>query len=224
MIKLSDILNLNSTVFLTLAAVGLTIAVVIEQAQLIAKHQGAKNEKVAGGYNIAMKIMVLNRVGTVLYFLFIAISVDMGTTVSTISHYFIGSVTAVAVINIIITASFWRHNKLRGPLIVSGDLPIWPFIAAFVATLFGLLGLTLPILMSAAIPELRLTLANTGFVFNSIFTLINVFFVESYVAQLIDDKDHRLGRFVVIVFLSRIVSAVTCVGLLLVVESVSIGQ
>jgi len=207
--------DFDSSLFLSLAALGLAMAIIVEHVQLLAKYNGARAGKVAKGYTMAMKILLLNRIGTVLYFLFIAIAVDMGNTSATITYYFIYALVAVAVANILVTLWFLKGKGLYGSLFRLKDISFLALLAAFIAPLFGLLGLTIPILLSADNPEFRLTLANTGFLFNSIFSLINIFFVESYIAKLIDENNEKLSRFVALVFIARVLSASTVVIILL---------
>lgn len=89
-------------------------------------------------------------------------------------------------------------------------------LGAFVATLFSLVGLTIPLIWSAANPELRLTLANSGFLFNSLFTLINVFLVESEIARMIDGQCARLRPMVQGLYTMRFLAGMVAAPLLLV--------
>lgn len=208
------VLHLSGNAFLALAALGLFLAVTIEQAQLLAKFLGARRARVAGGYNTAMKIMVVNRLGTVLFFLFIALAVDLGAQPAVIARFFAAAALAIALGNIAVVGWLWRRSHIAGLADVLSDVPLVPVGGALVAGLFGLLGLTLPMLLSASNPALRLTLANTGFILNSVFTIITVFLVENHVAALIDRGDHGLGRFVVQVYVMRTLSALLAAALL----------
>jgi len=212
--------TLNSTLFLAFAVVGLATCVIVEQAQLLVKYRGVRQARVAGGYNDAMKIMVLNRLGTVLYFLFIALAIDLGADAATLARYFLISFALIAASNVAVVVMFWRKFKLKLGTLLASDVRRGPVVAAFFATVFGLFGLTIPMLLSAQNPALRLTMANTGFVFNSVFTIITVFFVENYLARLIDRKtdDDETTSFVALVSIVRLLSALVCIGLMVLIS------
>ena len=216
--EIIESLGLTDTVLMTLAAIGLTASIVVEQAQLLVKYNGIVRKKIAGGYNNAMKIMVLNRFGTVLYFLFVAMSIDVGISGARMTGFFAASFIVIALINLIIFLELRRRLDLHFSLFRQLKVRSLPVFMALISTLFGCIGLTLPMLLSAENPPMRLTMANTGFIFNSLFTIATVFFVESYLADLIDDfrGDGRTGYFVASVFLMRFVALLACVGVILV--------
>lgn len=205
-------------VLISLASFGLAICVVIEQAQLLAKYWGALRKRIAGGYNSAMKIMVVNRFGAALYFLLISISVDLGMPPNVIASFFLGAIVLVMIFDLVVTASLIKTNQFTLKSLRNSDIALAPVIMAMIASLFGILGLTLPMLLSSANPELRLTMANTGFILNSVFTILVVFFVESYLAKIIDDPEqqHRMGHFVLAVFIMRFFGAILALLLMLV--------
>lgn len=209
-------LGLNSRVFLFLATIGLATCIIIEQMQLLVKFNGVQRKKIASGYNAAMKIMVLNRIGTVLYFLCIALSIDIGATVAQLNIHFIGAFGIIALYNLAVLVQLRHKLNLSIISALRTELLKIPVFAAAIATLFGLFGLTLPMLLSVQNPALRLTMANTGFLFNAIFTIFTVFFVESYLAKLIDNKDAhtRMQDFIVSVFVVRLASVLFGIGLM----------
>ena len=211
--------GLSNFGLLTLAAIGLTISIIVEQSQLIAKYLGVVRKKVAGGYNLAMKIMVLNRLGAVLYFLLISLAIDFGSKADLIGHFFIVAIIAIAIFNLGVTVKLIVGNKFKIRDVLKSDLAYLPVFMSMVASLFGILGLTLPMLLSASNPDLRLTMANTGFLLNSIFTIITVFFVESYLAKLIDDpaQNHRTIHFVITVFAMRFLGALIAIIAMIVI-------
>lgn len=195
---------------LLISLLGLIFAMFTEQLQLIAKYQGALRNTVAGGYNNAMKIMVMNRLGGVLYFLFMAFAIDLGTQAETVALYTGLSAIALAMLSGIV---FIRLIDDR--LALLADLRIIEHAGrrvvylSFFANIFNILGLTVPMILSAWVPEFRLTLANTGFFFNIIFTVINIFIIENHIAKLIDVKASTLKEFTRLIFLSRFAAALT---------------
>jgi hypothetical protein len=95
------------------------------------------------------------------------------------------------------------------------DVAHWPkpiVVAAFLATILNLLGLTLPWVAAATFPEHRLTLANTSFLFNTVFTIINVFLIEHRFARLIDAEAVKIHGFVAGVIMARLL-AIFIVGI-----------
>jgi ABC-type uncharacterized transport system permease subunit len=80
---MQDILTSEKTlnILFYLALIGLALAILADHLQLFAKYRGALQKRVAGGYNLAMKVMVANRLGAVLYFLFVAFSIENGIAV-----------------------------------------------------------------------------------------------------------------------------------------------
>ena len=203
------------------ATVGLIICITIEQAQLLAKYIGARRGRIAGGYNAAMKIMVVNRVGAAIYFLTIAMSIDLGMSADAIAVFFIGAVAVIALFDLAIYFELRRRQSNAKDNGQIGASATGPVAIAMIATVFGILGLTLPMLLSAANPALRLTMANTGFILNSVFTVLTVFFVESHVAKVIDQPERHdsLKSFVAAVFLMRFLAAVAALVLLVYVAA-----
>jgi hypothetical protein len=57
---------------------------------------------------------------------------------------------------------------------------------ALLAVTFNLIGLTLPHLGASIFTDYRMTIANFGFIFNSCFTLISVFFIEKILSTYFD--------------------------------------
>lgn len=215
--EIIESVGLTDTVLMIFAAVGLAVCVIVEQAQLLVKYHGIRRARIAGGYNSAMKIMVLNRLGTVLYFLFVAMSIDVGISAARMAQFFTVSFIGIAVANLAAFVALKRGLALSfSGFSRLGVRPV-PVLMALVSTLFGMIGLTLPMLLSAENITMRLTMANTGFIFNSLFTIATVFFVESYLADLIDDQrdDDRISYFVASVFAMRFIALLACVGLIL---------
>jgi hypothetical protein len=196
-------------VLYVVALFGLAFAVFSDHLQIIAKYQGTLNLRVAAGYNLAMKVMVVNRIGAVLYFLLISFNIDNG-----LSHGKLSMGLGLAVLSVVpptMGLMIWLQKRIDS--IDAGvrvlDVAHWPkpiVLAAFLATMFNLLGLTLPWVASAAFPEQRLTLANTSFLFNTVFTVINVFFIEHRFARLIDSEEVKIHGFVAGVIMARLLA------------------
>ena len=72
----------------------------------------------------------------------------------------------------------------------------------FLASSLNLLGITIPLLLGSIYTDYRLTLANSGFLFNTIYTIVNVF-IESLIAKKIDEKNKDLNIFVFGIYIFR---------------------
>lgn len=207
---------------LLLAGVGFVMASAFEQMQMFAKYSGAKSGSVAGGYNNAMKLMVGNRLGAVLYFFFIAVAIDLQTSVPTLRWTLSCFVLTVSIISALL---FWRfkhlerdiQNETASAAQAEKLQSKTPFLGALLATALNMVGLTLPMIWSAATPELRLTLANSGFIFNSVCTFINVFIVETHIAALIDSRSLSIGRFLQKILIARMLGSSIVLPILLLV-------
>lgn len=202
--------------FILLAATGLILALATEQSQIVAKTRGAFAGKIATGYMNSMRIMVFNRLGAILYVMFVSLCIDTGISNRGLLVAALAGTTGVLGYNLFLTAK--RRTVLAFPegegttplceVLLDKDLRY--SVAAFLATLCNILGLTLPFLLANNMPEYRLTLANTGFLLNAVFTLINVILLEGRYALLIDSGSHRDAYvFVVRVFLSRLLATCT---------------
>lgn len=183
---------------ITAAAVaGLVLAMFAEHLQLLAKYRGARAGRVAGGYNDAMKVMVANRLGAVTYLLLVGLAIDGGIGA--------GALTAALAAGVLVVAALagavaWRLRGGGGDVGARGRVVL---AVSALATVLNVLGLTIPMILSAHIPEMRLTLANTGFAFNLIFTILNVFVVETHAARLIDRDAPELRAYTAAIFASR---------------------
>lgn len=189
-------------VVFALSIVGLAFAVLADHFQTLAKYKGVLNKRVAGGYNSAMKVMVINRLGAVLYFLLLAFSIDNGLSAEKLNIALAVTVASLAVPTLFLM--LWLQKRLGQRV---WDTSIWPkriVIAAFFATTLNLLGLTVPWVLAAHHPELRLTLANTSFLFNTLFTVVNVFYIEHHFARIVDSEKRQLHAFVSGVMAARL--------------------
>lgn len=195
-----------------LALGGLGLAILADHLQLLAKYRGALSQRVAHGYNIAMKVMVFNRLGAVIYFMLIAFNIDNGLLPETLATGYAIAVTLCTLPTILLLIQLQRQLVKSGIdlRVLNAEHWSWPIaIAAFVATVFNLLGLTLPWLAGATYPEFRLTLVNTSFMFNTLFTIVNVFYIENRLARLIDTGQSEIHGFVAGVMMARLLAFMT---------------
>lgn len=190
-----------------LALIGLFLAITADHLQVIAKYTGSQNDRVASGYNLAMKVMVVNRFGAVIYFLLIAFNIDYGISPKTL---ILGLSATIAFILLpTIGTLVWLQRRFQANDLQFSvlDFRKWPkviVIATLLATSLNILGLTVPWIASASHPELRLTLANTSFLFNTLFTIVNVFYIEDKLAKLVDSKTDNIHGFVSGVIAARL--------------------
>ena len=204
--------------FLTISAIGLIISLCTEQSQIVAKTRSVFIGKIATGYMSAMRIMIVNRFGAILYVFFIGLAIDLGIENQTLLIVPIIASVAVLGYNLLLVAN--RAKILR--FVESDKEPSLPKIiilvgcryafASFLATLFNILGLTLPFLLSNTFPEYRLSLANSGFLLNAFFTMINVLVIETRYAAIVDEGSHEDAyRFSVAIFVMRALATVTAI-------------
>ena len=208
-------------VFLAFAAFGLIISLSTEQSQIVAKVRGAGKGSIARGYNSAMKIMIVNRFGTIVYMFFVGLSIDIG-----MSNRMLLTVTMIAAAGVLLYNIFLifkrfdllgydREEVNRERLsrhVLEGGVRF--AIASYAATILNVLGLTLPLLLSNSLPEYRLSMANTGFLLNTFFTLINVLYLEAQLARILDSGDRRAAYgFALTVFLTRALALVTAIAI-----------
>ncbi|NVK74535.1 MAG: hypothetical protein HWE24_13715 [Oceanospirillaceae bacterium] len=203
---------------LLLAFIGLGIILFSEQVQIIAKYRGSVSGGVARGYNLAMKVMVGNRVGAVLYFFFMGFNIDSGVSPENLVLGFAISLiflvmplSLVVMYHVRFSRRFYRMGVWEGR-----RPPIWIGVVALIATSFNILGLTLPWIAGAIYPEWRLTLVNSSFIFNTIYTVTNVFYIEHKFAMLVDQGDPGIHAFVLSTVFSR-VAALLIVGVTMLV-------
>ncbi len=208
------------SIFLIIAVFGLTTSLYTEQSQIIAKIRGAQRNRIAKGYNSAMKIMIFNRFGTILYTFFVALSIDVGCVQRRSHPVCDGSRSLLCFCyNIYLSANARKILLIAQP----EDRPFKPWyktlgqvrrryaIASYLATLLNILGLTLPLLLSNSFPQFRLSMANTGFLLNTFFTLINVLLLEARVAEVLDKKDSEGAyEFALTIFITRCASDTEC--------------
>lgn len=209
-------------IFLIIACFGLFFSISSEQSQIVARTRGAFAGRIATGYNRAMRIMIFQRFGAIGYVLFISLCIDTGVSNQAIVLVSITASLGVMMYNLKLVLDrakvlqFDGENKSeRLSEYLFGESKRYA-LASYAATLFNIMGLSLPFLLSNMFPEYRLTMANTGFILNAFFTMINVLIIESRYSHIVDhDTNDDVYRFVVMVFLSRALS-LFCAALILV--------
>lgn len=207
-LKSDAILNL----LFVAAMAGLVFAIAADHFQIIAKYQGAVNRRVAAGYNLAMKTMVLNRFGAVIYFMLLAFNIENGLSQTTLAIGLAAALCSLAFPTLALLFWLQRSSGENGSLLNRLDTENWPkgvMFASFLGTIFNLLGMTIPWIAGAAYPEFRLTLANSSFVFNTIYSIINVFYIEHRFALLIDRDSTEVRGFVFGVMVARLAAIIT---------------
>lgn len=204
------------------AACGLIISLCTEQSQIVAKVRSAQRGKIAAGYNMAMKIMIVNRFGTIIYMFLIALSIDIGIENQAVLNVALVAGAGVMCYNLILILA---RRRLLDVKVIPDTKESWIgflteggikyTVASFAATMLNVLGLTLPLLLSNSIPEYRLSMANTGFLLNTFFTLINVLLLESHMARLLDkNAKHEAYVFATKVFIARMAAVLASCGVL----------
>lgn len=207
-------------IFLIIAAVGLAASLYTEQTQIIAKIRGALKNQIASGYNSAMKIMLVNRFGTILFTFFLALSIDVGISNLKIIIVAMCAVSVVLCYNVYLAVNSQKILFYTPP----EDQPLTPLykalgqvrqryvIGCYLATLLNIMGLTLPLLLSNSFPEYRLSMANTGFLLNAFFTMINVLLLEARLAQVLDKQDKQGAyEFALSIFVTRAIAILTAI-------------
>jgi hypothetical protein len=191
--------------------IGFCVATVTDQWQLITKVVGGLESKVAAGYNNAMKLMIINRFGAILFFSSSAFYIESaGTALGLVVIYMVALVVAV----VVLVMGMFFYIK-RGVL-SSGFSDNWSLmVMSFLANIFNVLGLTLPLIAGIIFYEYRLLLSNGGFFFNTIYTFIMVFYIESFVAKLIDASSENITEAAFSIIFGRIVGYIAVSGVFL---------
>ena len=197
--------NLSIEFILIFAAFGLFLAQSMEYLQIFFKQKGFYSSSIAKGYNDAMKVMVLNRLGAIIYFMSLSLAIEIGAKPLNIIDFIIITLIALIVVNISLTAWQASHFKISFKFFankINNEFTIF-LISIFLASSLNLLGITIPLLLGSIYTDYRLTLANSGFLFNTIYTIVNVFFIESLIAKKIDEKNKDLNIFVFGIYIFR---------------------
>jgi hypothetical protein len=182
---------------------GLFLATLVDSAQLFVKTKGISTGKVAGAYNNAMKIMLLNRLGAILFVSGSSILID-----NNISGFGLIQLYFAPIILILISYLIIMYKRRLFKIRIN-------FLYVFMYIL-NLLSLMLPYYLAANSQSWTLTLSNSGFLLNTIVTFINLFVVEKKLASILDSKSQQLVRpFESEIMCSRLVAAIfvlSCLG------------
>ena len=187
---------------LILIGFGYFLANAADQYQIVARLNGAEVGKVASGYQLAMEVMLINRIGAAFYFLATALFIESG---GNLSHY----VFSIGVALILVTSVniYLLYPILKGMRVSDNQAPsMFSSMTIFsaVAFVFGHAGLTVPYIAGFMIPDYRLTLANSSFLLTSIFTLLTTLVIDRKLSREIDDNSGRLRELVYSVIIGRI--------------------
>ena len=207
--------NLSIEYILVFAAFGLFLAQSMEYLQIYFKQKGFYSSSIAKGYNDAMKVMVLNRLGAIIYFMSLSLAIEIGAKPMSIISFIIFSLIFLILVNIslIVWQVFHFKISLKFFLIkINREFSIF-LTSIFLASSLNLLGITIPLLLGSIYIDYRLTLANSGFLFNTIYTIVNVFFIESLIAKKIDENDHHLNLFVLGIYIFRTLAIMSMIVL-----------
>jgi hypothetical protein len=208
---------------LVVMAVGFFLLHAAENNQLVARISGYNRGKIAGGYQSAMEGMLINRVGAVLYHLVTSFYVENGGHVTA----FLASISVCSffllVFNIFLLNKLTSnttieisemHKPSRNKLLIT---------ASYIAPIFILFGLSVPYALGMVFFDYRLTLANTGFLFNSFFTLVTVIVIDKRISAAIDDVNGDPISLARLVLRSRIAGTGTFIVLLLILTLQLLG-
>lgn len=182
------------TVLVWSLAFCLLVAQFLEHCQIYVKSNSSFKGTIAKGYNDAMKIMVVNRLFIVSYYFIFGFLIDYGVDFSEFFYPLLLSLLLLAVSNTYLSARYRR--KIRSSSKSANLLP--PILNKLsmtnaAATYFNLLGIVIPLLVASLLPEYRLTLSNSSFLFNTVFVLLNVFIIENRLADIYDNKGDIVG-------------------------------
>lgn len=201
MFTINTIIN-NELFQITVISICLACAQICEQLQIPLKLFSARNNKVATGYNNAMKAMVLGRFFVVIYFFSIAFSIETGAKANTIFKAVCLAFTLWTIFNVFILLRCKEILKLEfSSKIIFSNLYGWVNLIAIIS---NLIGLTLPHLLASIYTDYRMTIGNLGFIFNALYTLLMVFFTEKKLSNLLDAGVHDDNTISAILYLRSI--------------------
>ena len=155
--------------------------------------------------------MIVNRVGFVFFTFSISFSIDKAIAPNLVLSGFIFSLLAFLGSYYLFPGHYDKFHRVRLTVNYLNSM-------SFLATILSFIGTTLPWFAASIYPEYRLTLANTGFIFNTFFTVINTFIIEQRIASAFDEKDQQTEALILGICLSRVIATFTA----LVAFSVSI--
>ncbi len=201
---------------LVFIACGFFLLHAAENYQIFARVSGYKKGRIAGGYQSAMEGMLINRVGAVVFHLVTSFYVENGGYVTD----FLLSIVVCSFLLLVFNA--FLLNKIISN--TTSELSNMPKIrrdktlitASYIAPIFILFGLSIPYALGMVFYDYRLTLANTGFLFNTFFTLVTVLIIDKRISAAIDDVNGDPIRLARLVLQSRIVGIGSFIVILLI--------
>ena len=135
-------------------------------------------------YNSAMKLMLINRAGTIVFIMGCSIIVDQGIPKEKFSGFFILPLV------IIIVGYFVIALRLNLQIINPNKIQVI-YLLVYVLNLIALSG---PYIIAAERQSYKVTLSNTGFLINTIVTILSIYIIEENIAKYVDDRDEKKLR------------------------------
>lgn len=208
----------------TLAAFGLAITIFFELAQVFPKVAGGVVGKNSIAANAALKTLLLNRIGATLFFPIVGWKIDHGASAIQIASLMLIGMAAITLITSISIINYYKiieytatkflsidKSHVNQISISSGYEKKYKFIViVFIAGLFGHLGMLAPLLVASLLPEYRLTISQLGFLFNSVFSVITIYYIDRKISLLCEDNHPNLvgyGKQILLGRLSAMFSA-----------------
>ena len=183
-------------------SLGYILANASDQYQIVARLNGALTGKVASGYQLAMEVMLINRVGAAFYFLSTALFIERDGQLGRYIFIIGVSLFVVTVMNAFFLGYVGKRIKVKDKLIFRQYLSLGIF--SIIAFVFGHAGLTVPYIAGFIWTDYRLTFANSGFVLSSVFTLITTLVIDKKLSKEIDSKSEVLSSLVYAIIVGRV--------------------
>lgn len=204
-----------------IAVSGLVISIFFEIAQIFPKVAGGVVGKNSIGANAALKTLLMNRIGAAAFYPVIGWKIDSGAGHEEIATLFLLGAFLLTLILFAMTIIFNRVIESTASFFFNvnvklGDQPLISetagrvvgahggqrFVAAVaVAGVFGHIGMFGPLLLAAVFPSYRLMISQMGFIFNSIFSVMSVFYIDRRLSSLCEEGSRNLvdfGRYVLV--------------------------
>lgn len=223
-------------ILLTLCCIGLMTITLFELLQIFPKIAGGLINKNGLAANYALKTLLFNRFGATLFFPIVAYYVDSGAKPDDIAMLMLVGMILLCTATMIllvyyenIIGKYMRiinknYAKESTQLILYEDLSFSKnnkfYFLVFGAGIFGHLGILAPILVASIIPEFRLTVSQFGFLFNSVFSVITIYYIDAKISRFCENEQEKLrsvGRLILrsrlssMVFMCAILSGVAAI-------------
>ena len=158
----------------------------VDGVTMLIRANAAQRNKFASGTLSVQKIMLINRIGAAIMFMSIGLIVDVGISITavtlliSVSFIFLG---VFFILKFLHVESSLKSGQISGVCQNNSHKLLigYPYI-------FNCLGLALPVTSAILYPDFRATLIQSGFLLNSIATLLNVYIIEGRFIGLIEDK------------------------------------